>query len=133
MAPVYIGSNPISPVKERVFWLYIAFTEKQAVEIRKTGLSVIEYKYCLKKHISTSAYAIDKIMRQLSKAANVMSEVAKKFSDEITKLIITSNYAAYKKEHKHEFSKTDGKCNIDYKVNAPNIPRMNFKLPRSNC
>lgn len=38
--------------------MYIAFTEEQAVSIRKTGVSVVEYKLCLKKEINDVSHTL---------------------------------------------------------------------------
>lgn len=31
--------------------MYMAFTEEQAMQIRKTGLSVVQFKYCIRNQI----------------------------------------------------------------------------------
>ena len=36
--------------------MILALTEEQAIEIRKTGLSVIQFKYCIKNGISIAVY-----------------------------------------------------------------------------
>ena len=47
--------------------MYIALTEEYGVLIRKTGLSVIQFKYCMRKCMSTFTYLFEKAVKILLK------------------------------------------------------------------
>ena len=40
--------------------MVLSFTEEQAIEIRKTGLLVIQFKHCIKNGISIVTYVLSK-------------------------------------------------------------------------
>lgn len=111
--------------------MYLAFTEEQAKEIRKQGISVIEYKMCIKKHLDVSMYIINRAFKRLSKALCEIAEAAKKVSETFSDVSV------------HAFFNNNGnpvykppklvcKCDIDYLKNKP-VPSINIRLPRSNC
>lgn len=56
--------------------MILALTEEQAIEIRKTGLSVIQFKYCIKNGISIAVYNL----RQFLIAAKQYSRNGKNYS-----------------------------------------------------
>lgn len=41
--------------------MYIALTEEQAKEIRKLGISVIEWKNCVRKSVNVVVYIFNKV------------------------------------------------------------------------
>lgn len=111
--------------------MYFAFTEEQAEEIRKQGISVIEYKMCIKKHLDASMYIINRALKRISKALCEIAEVAKKVSEAFNDVSV------------HAFFDNNGnpvykppklvcKYDIDYLKNKP-VSNINIRLPRSNC
>ena len=113
--------------------MYLAFTEEQAIEIRKLGVSVIEYKYCLKKHLDVSMYTVNKAMKRVQKAICILAETAQRVCSALSE-IITDNYYDYTepKPPVYSFPKLVCKCDIDYMKNKT-TPKIKTKLPRSNC
>lgn len=65
--------------------MYIALTEEQAKKIRSMGMSVIEYKRCVRHGINVSVYAIQKASKKISDALNtvlnVWNNICEKFFD----------------------------------------------------
>lgn len=47
--------------------MYTAFTEEQAMQIRKLGLSVIEYKYCMRNKIDVWLYKLKRLLMSLKR------------------------------------------------------------------
>lgn len=54
--------------------MVLAFTEEQAIEIRKTGMSVIQFKYCIKNGISTMEYCLRQCIANFKSAFDNMCE-----------------------------------------------------------
>lgn len=71
--------------------MYIAFTEEQAMEIRKLGISVVEYKLCLKKCIAPSWYAVKKVMRRAAESFKILSEALAKLAREFATIADNAN------------------------------------------
>lgn len=63
--------------------MYMALTEEHAVQIRKSGLSVIEYKYCMLKKINRTAYLRQKAVRIATKAFSRLAEMLSEFVDSV--------------------------------------------------
>lgn len=111
--------------------MYLAFTEEQAIEIRKLGISVIEYKMCIKKHLDVSMYILDRALKRVSKAICVLAEVAKNVSESFA-YVFTDSFFDDSKKPVYKPPKFVCKCDIDYLKNKT-VPKINIKLPRSNC
>ena len=107
--------------------MYLAFTEEQAKEIRKQGISVIEYKMCVKKHLDVSMYIINRALKRFSKAICELSEVAKKVCD-----VFADAFFDDSGKPTYKYPKFVCKCDINYLKNKP-VQNINIKLPRSNC
>ena len=54
--------------------MYIAFTEEQAVHIRSRGLTVIEYKRCIRKGIDVIWYIVNKASEKITKALKALGK-----------------------------------------------------------
>lgn len=65
--------------------MYMTLTEEQAVQIRKRGLTVIEFKNCMRKGINVGWYLLNKFVR-------VVCEAYKKIVDKISDLVDTVNF-----------------------------------------
>lgn len=63
--------------------MYTAFTEEQAMQIRKLGLSVIEYKYCMRNKIDVWLYKLKKVVDVVKKALESEFQVINDFVDYI--------------------------------------------------
>lgn len=63
--------------------MYMVFTEEQAVRIRKSGLSVVQFKYCVRNKIDVWWYKLKKIVDAAKKALNSAFEVINDFVDNI--------------------------------------------------
>lgn len=111
--------------------MYLAFTEEQAVEIRKLGVSVIEYKMCIKKHLDVSIYIINKAFKRVSEAICELSEVAKKACDSLADVLADAFFDDSGKPT-YNYPRFVCKCDIDYMKNKT-IPKIKTKLPRSSC
>lgn len=63
------------------------FTEYQAKKIRSMGISVIEYKRCVRYGINVAVYAIQKASRKiydvLNAALNMWNDICEKFFDAV--------------------------------------------------
>lgn len=114
-------------------YMYLAFTEEQAIEIRKLGVSVIEYKYCLNQCLDVSMYLVNKAIKRVQKAICIFAETAQKVCGALSE-IITDNYYDYTepKPPVYSFPKLVCKLDIDYMKNKT-MPKIKTKLPRSNC
>lgn len=42
--------------------MYMALTEEQAWEIRKLGITVIEWKWCVKENVNVFIYIMNKVI-----------------------------------------------------------------------
>ena len=63
--------------------MYIAFTEEQAQEIRSIGISVIEFKNCIKKGFDVVIYVINKTFNAVQDALEIMSNLIVETVDSI--------------------------------------------------
>lgn len=74
--------------------MYIAFTEEQAQEIRSTGISVIEFKNCIKKGLDVVIYVINKTINAVQDALEVMSNLIDETVDSLD-LFLNQLFDAY--------------------------------------
>ena len=112
-------------------YMYLAFTEEQAIEIRKLGVSVIEYKYCLNQCLDVSMYLVNKAIKRVQKAICIFAETAQKVCGALSEIFPVDDYTDTKTPQ-YSFPKLVCKCDIDYMRNKT-MPKIKTKLPRSNC
>ena len=112
-------------------YMYLAFTEEQAIEIRKLGVSVIEYKYCLNQCLDVSMYLVNKAIKRVQKAICIFAETAKNVCGALSEIFPVDDYTDTKTPQ-YSFPKLVCKCDIDYMRNKT-MPKIKTKLPRSNC
>lgn len=112
-------------------YMYLAFTEEQAIEIRKLGVSVIEYKYCLSQCLDVSMYLVNKAIKRVQKAICIFAETAQKVCGALSEIFPVDDYTDTKTPQ-YSFPKLVCKCDIDYMKNKT-MPKIKTKLPRSNC
>lgn len=117
--------------KKKGDYMYLAFTEEQAIEIRKLGVSVIEYKYCLNQCLDLSMYLVSKAIKRVQKAICVFAETAQKVCGALSEILPVYDYTETKPPV-YSFPKLVCKCDIDYMKNKT-MPKIKTKLPRSNC
>ena len=63
--------------------MILALTEEQAIEIRKTGLSVIQFKYCIKNGISIAVYNLRQFIIAAKSVFEKMGKLFKRVRDVI--------------------------------------------------
>lgn len=61
--------------------MYIALTEEKAKEIRKLGISVIEWKNCVRKSVNVFVYIINKAAEKAAQAWKVITDAINTFID----------------------------------------------------
>ena len=94
--------------------MYMALTENQAEEIRKLGISVIEWKNCVRKIVNATVYII-------KKTANKIAQICKKIKEKFR----------YPVPNRYKFVKFLGISGYD-KRNTRTLTRHTW-LARSNC
>lgn len=67
--------------------MYIALTEDKAKEIRKLGISVIEWKRCIVKNVNVAVYAINKSVEKAVEACNRIWEAVRELGDMLSFVI----------------------------------------------
>ena len=112
-------------------YMYLAFTEEQAIEIRKLGVSVVEYKMCINKHKNVALFIAEKAFTAVTK---VLEQYAICLKDTAGKMFCAIKEEEYiqDKPPVYNFPKLVCKCDIDYMKNKT-MPKIKTKLPRSNC
>lgn len=63
--------------------MYMAFTEEQAVNIRKIGLTVIEYKRCIRKGIDILWYVAKTFAEKAARAFKIFSNAVSEAFDNL--------------------------------------------------
>lgn len=61
--------------------MYIALTEDRAKEIRKLGISVIEWKNCVRKSVNVVVYIFNKVVEKATQAWKKIVEAIDDFID----------------------------------------------------
>lgn len=61
--------------------MYIALTEVRAKEIRKLGISVIEWKNCVRKSVNVAVYIINKTADKIAQAWKIITDAIDDFVD----------------------------------------------------
>lgn len=85
--------------------MYIAFTEKQAQEIKSHGISVIRFKWLIKNSISIIQWYGMQLSKAIQKFADVLSDALSKIKSVIDEI---RDITRCKKKHK--FVKYLSKC-----------------------
>ena len=67
--------------------MYMALTEEQAKKIRGLGISVIEWKRCIRNNVNVGIYAINKAAEKAAQAWKKILDVINDFVD-MAKLVI---------------------------------------------
>ena len=105
--------------------MYIAFTEKQAQEIKSHGISVIRFKWLIKNSISIIQWYGMQLSKAIQKFADVLSDALSKIKSVIDEI---RDITRCKKKHK--FVKYLSKCGC---CNRPiRTATRHTRLARSN-
>lgn len=118
---------------------YIAFTEDQAKEIRSLGISVVEFKRCIRDGIPVHRYVIDKNIEKIKEAAFAAGQVIRKsiellneVIDDVKLIFETVKEAyGYKTSRRYKFVKFVSKLGYDKRDIW--VATRHTWLARSNC
>lgn len=112
--------------------MYMAFTEEQAIQIRKTGLSVVQFKYCIKNQIDVWWYKLKKIVDVVKKALDFAFGAINDFVDNIRFVLedITDK-CKFPTTRRYRFVKNLSKLGYDKRKMW--IATRHTWLARSNC
>lgn len=112
--------------------MYMAFTEEQAMQIRKTGLSVVQFKYCIRNQIEIWRYNLKKIVDIVKKALYSAFEVINDFVDDLRFLLedIRNEYG-YHTTRRYRLVKNLNK--LGYDKHKMWFDTRRTWLARSNC
>lgn len=112
--------------------MYMALTENQAKEIRKLGISVIEWKNCVRKSVNVVVYIINKAAEKVAKAWKIITDVIDDFID-MAALVVEKikEKFHYPVSRRYKFVKILGAIGYD-KQRAWTLTRHTW-LARSNC
>ena len=113
--------------------MYMAFTEEQAIQIRKkTGLSVVQFKYCIRNQIDIWWFKLKKIVDAVKKTLDSVFGVINDFVDN-TRFILEDirDKCEYPTTRRYRFVKNLSKLGYD-KRNMWVLTRSTW-LARSNC
>ena len=61
--------------------MYMALTEEQARGIRKLGITVIEWKRCIKKSVNVFTYIMNKVVEKATQAWNAIKNAIEELTD----------------------------------------------------
>ena len=112
--------------------MYMALTENQAKEIRKLGISVIEWKNCVRKSVNVFVYIINKAADKATQAWKVITDVIDDFIDKVALVIeeIKEKFH-YPVSRRYKFVKILGAMGYD-KQRVWTMTRHTW-FARSNC
>lgn len=112
--------------------MYMALTEKQAQEIRKLGIFVIEWKRCIRNNVKVGIYVINKIADKAAKAMKVLAEVVSDFIDRVALVVEEINEKIHNPvSRRYKFVKILGA--MGYDKQRIWILTHHTWLARSNC
>lgn len=114
--------------------MYLAFTEEQAVNIRKTGLSVIEYKLCFKKGINTFSYKLQNACKAATEAFAFLCEKAQELVDNVR--FFVENFLdeiGRESSTRYKLVKFYSKCHKIEQYQLWRKTRVVTRFARSNC
>lgn len=114
--------------------MVLALTEEQAIEIRKTGLSVIQFKYCIKKGISVATYTLSQYVIAAKSAFEIVKplfECVRDVIDNIRYFFETvQDRLGYSTSRRYRFVKVLG--NMGYRKYDIWVATRTY-FARSNC
>lgn len=112
--------------------MYIALTEDQAKEIRKLGISVIEWKNCVRKSVNVFVYIINKAFEKVAQACKIIIDTIDNILDTVA-LIIEENKEKFHcpVSLRYKFVKVLGA--IGYNKQRVWTLTRHTRLARSNC
>lgn len=112
--------------------MYIALTEDQAKEVRKLGISVIEWKNCVRKNVNTAVYIINKVTDKVAQAWKKITDAIDDFIDKVALVIEEINDRFhFPTSRRYKFVKIIVAMGYD-KWRAWTMTRHTW-LARSNC
>ena len=112
--------------------MYMALTEEQAKKIRGLGISVIEWKRCIRNNVNVGIYAINKAAEKAAQAWKKILDVINDFVD-MAKLVIEEikEKFHFPVSRGYKFVKILGAMGYD-KQRVWTLTR-HTRLARSNC
>lgn len=112
--------------------MYMALTEEQAKEIRKLGISVIEWKNCVRKSVNVVVYIFNKVVEKATQAWKVITDAIDDIIDTVSLVIeeIKEKFH-YPVSRRYKFVKILGAMGYD-KQRVWTLTRHTW-LARSNC
>ena len=112
--------------------MYIALTEDQAKEIRKLGISVIEWKNCARKSVNVVVYIFNKVAEKAAQAWKIITDTIDDIIDTVALVIneIKEKFH-YPVSRRYKFVKILGAMGYD-KQRVWTLTRHTW-LARSNC
>lgn len=112
--------------------MYMALTEEQAKEIRKLGISVIEWKNCVRKSVNVVVYIINKTAEKVAQAWKIITDAINNVIDTVALVIdeIKEKFH-YPVSRRYKFVKILGAMGYD-KQRVWTQTRHTW-LARSNC
>lgn len=112
--------------------MHMAFTEEQAIQIRKTGLSVVQFKYCMRNLIDIWWYKLKKIVNVVKKALDSAFVVINDFVDNIRFVLEDiSDKCKFPTTRRYRFVKN--LCKLGYDKREIWVATRHTWLARSNC
>lgn len=113
--------------------MYMAFTEEQAIQIRKkTGLSVVQFKYCIRNQIDIWWFKLKKIVDAVKKTLDSVFGVINDFVDN-TRFILEDirNEYGYHTTRRYRLVKNLNK--LRYDKHKMWVATRRTWLAKSNC
>lgn len=112
--------------------MYMALTEEQAKEIRKLGISVIEWKNCVRKSVNVFVYIINKADEKAAQAWKIITDAIENVIDTVALVIdeIKEKFH-FPASRRYKFVKILGVMGYD-KQRVWTLTRHTW-LARSNC
>lgn len=112
--------------------MYMAYTEEQAMKIRKSGLSVVQFKYCMRNQIDIWWYKLKKIVDIVKKSLDSAFQVINDFVDDIRFLLEDiRDKCKYPTTRRYRFVKYLSKLGYDKREMW--VATRHTWLARSNC
>lgn len=113
--------------------MYMAFTEEQAIQIRKkTGLHVVQFKYCIRNKIDIWFYKLKKIVDAVEKTLDSAFGVINDFVDNIRFVLEDiSDKCKFPTTRRYRLVKNLSK--LGYDKREMRIATRHTWLARSNC
>lgn len=114
--------------------MVLAFTEEQAIEIRKTGLSIIQFKHCIKNSFIAMSDALKQCIIAIKSAFEICGKLFRRIEnaiDDIRYSFETSkDRLGYPTSRRYRFVKMLG--NMGYRKHDVWVVTRTY-LARSNC